>query len=517
MRQYIAFVIAPLACAGCSLIYNPSNLSPASDAQIDAEIIDPMMLEIDEVVPDEILEGQGAHGSQPALVVIHGKNIIDRNTVVEITPVSGTVQLDLGTPVIAANGHWIAVPITTTVDEMLEQGELVMLDVKVTQELPAELGGGTPTATLKGKLALRGLKELTAGATPEVTGSDIDTARLEKQYSRVDLSGIPSARFVGGARAIIRSVSSISAVALVANGAGGANSGAGGGGAPARVGGCGGGAAGSGGDCGPSGGEAGAASGTLSTVGGGGGGGFATEGDRGSGSISGRGGSATGDVLVATYDGPLNRAGGGGGGGNPSLAGKGGGGGGGGGSIELSAGGDLSVASITADGGAGGSGGAGGGGGGGAGGLVLLRAGGALTVTGSISVAGGPGGDGAGDGDGGKGSDGRVRWDAATAAPPTVTATDATLHRGASFQLDTRVFRSATPSITVIGTASDRFDVYWDQKGTRYTGASYSIGAAGATIAPTLREGFNRLCFTLAGGTQGTGEADTCVDVAFLP
>lgn len=526
MPQHLAFVITSLACAGCSLIYNPGNLPIASDAQIDAEIIDPAMLVIDDITPSTIFEGQGELGSPPALVVIHGSNIIDRNTVVQITPVSGTAQLSFGTPTIASNGHWIAVPVTAKVDAALMAGSSVALDVKVTQELPPELGGGTPMATLHDRLALIGLKELASGSQPEFTGNELDITKLQPLYSKVELSA--DATFVGSARAILHSVSSISSTAtLIASGAGGASGNNGGGGGRAAAGGCDGGDSGSKGGCGSSiGGNGGSADGNLGTSGGGGGGGFATDGMTGTGSIAGTGGSGTGDELIVTYDGfggssPNRAGGGGGGGGNATLNGKGGGGGAGAGSIELTAGGNLSVASLTADGGTGGAGNTvvantAAGGGGGAGGLVVLRAGGALATSGAVSVKGGAGGAGAGgNGDGGPGSHGRVRWDAPTGAAPTVP--NGTLHRGPSFKLDTQVFRTASPAITVLGTTNDRFDVYWSHAGMTYAGSSYSIGATSATVTPMLRQGFNRLCITLAGGKQGAPEADKCVDVAFLP
>src|ERR1044071_3296640 len=137
MRQSLALAIAsPLA--GCSLIYNPNTLPAPHDAAIDAEIIDPAMFEIDDVAPAAIYEGQGEFGSPPALVVIHGKNIVDASTVVEITPLS-SAQIVVGTPVIAANAHWIAVPVTAKVDPALGAAATVALDVKVTETLPAEL------------------------------------------------------------------------------------------------------------------------------------------------------------------------------------------------------------------------------------------------------------------------------------------------------------------------------------------------------------------------------------------
>jgi len=44
-----------------------------------------------------------------------------------------------------------------------------------------------------------------------------------------------------------------------------------------------------------------------------------------------------------------------------------------------------------------------------------------------------------------------------------------------------------------------------------------SINAGLAVVTPALQPGFNRVCITLDGGAQEHAEADTCVDVAFLP
>src|SRR5262245_41652475 len=111
MRLYLAVTVTTLTCAACSLIYNPGNLPGAHDAAVDAEIIDPANPEIDSVAPATIYEGQGDFGSRPALVVINGRNFIDSNTVVEITPVSRAAQLAFGTPVIASSGHAIAIAV----------------------------------------------------------------------------------------------------------------------------------------------------------------------------------------------------------------------------------------------------------------------------------------------------------------------------------------------------------------------------------------------------------------------
>jgi hypothetical protein len=426
-----------------------------------------------------------------------------------------------GVPVIARSGNWIALTATAHVDMGLHKTDTIRLDIKVTETIPPELGGGTSTFTLHDKLALQGLSEL----IPAAGSGAIDTATIEPMYSKVDLSNLTPATFTGAGRAIIRSMSSITTKAITATGGDGGTSTA----TMTLVGGCpGGGPASTGGCNGTAGGKGGTDGGVLGGAGGGGGGGFATAGGGGTGNGAGGTSSPTGDALIATYDGfdahSANRPGGGGGGGKPTTGNNGGAGGASGGTIELTAGGDISVGAITANGGAGQAGStvvlvASPGGGGGGGGLVMLRAEGSLT-SGPIAVNGGRGGIG-GTGNGGAGSPGRVRWDAPSGEPPVVA--DGTVHRGPVFTLATRVFRAPEDKITLIGTASDRFDVYAINGGTTYLGTG--TGESQVMIPPggmlsfnqVLQQGLSHLCVTLPGGQPGTSEGEKCVDVAFLP
>lgn len=510
------FALAMSVVAGCSWIYNPDGLPPAPhDAEIVVDV-DPTMPALDDVSPQAIYEGQGDGGSQPALLVIHGQNLADNQTTVQVTTAMRAVKLDVGAPVVATNGKWIAVTVTAHVDPTLSKADRVSLVIHVTQAIPAALDGGMATAELTGKLELVGLDELTK-ASPAVTGATISTALLEPQYSKVDLTGAAYA-FTGARRAIVHAVSSIATGKLSAVGAPGSN-----GTAAAAVGGCAGGSPGSDGGCdGLIGGGHGQAAGGLGlgNGGGGGGGGFASEGSPAGGAGAGIGGARTGDELIVTYDGApgraANRAGGGGGGGM-GLLGTVGGGGGGGGSIEVTAGGNVTVADIDVTGGAGLAGTASsGGGGGGAGGLVMLRAEGAL-VTGTLIAAGGAGGGSGSGGSGGAGSAGRVRWDAQSNVAPTVPA--GTRHRGPVFTVETRLFRTPKVTLTLVGTANDRFDVYTSHAALTMPGpqgVSFDAGGA-ATFALTLAQGATHVCLTLQGGQQGSSEADKCIDVAFLP
>lgn len=527
--RWLPLAITPSVLAGCSLIYNPSNLpAPGTDAAVDAgpdaEIIldaDPRMVTLDAVSPLAIYEGQGESGSQPALVVIHGQHIVDNATTVAITPATGNAMLTVGTPVVAKNGRWIAVPVTAAVDGSLNQGATIALDVTLTQSLPAEAGGGTATATLRDQLRLVGLKELNRNTTPEVTvaGSvvTLDTTKLEERYSKVDFATPPvgTLLFAGANRAIIRSMSSITTGSLQAKGVA----------AVAVAGGCPGGEAQSTGGCdGTIGGHGGGAP-VLGSAGGGGGGGFVAAGAPGGGSTNaGPGGARTGDALIVRYDGASpNLGGGGGGGGNPTLSALGGRGGASGGAIDLHADGDLRVqGAINVDGGVGTNGGSGlatsAAGGGGAGGIAMLRAGGALTISDPVSAKGGAGGAGTGGhGSGGAGADGRVRWDAPSGTAPITNA--GTTRRGPAFTVANRLFREPEATITLIGTANDRFNVYYihgDSIEPGPQGRSFGVNGT-ASFNITLPQGHNRLCITLEGGQQGSAESDKCIDIAFLP
>jgi hypothetical protein len=514
MRQLPALAIGASALAGCSLLYNPNNLpsAPAEagiDAPSDAEVIldaDPRMLEIDDVAPSTIYEGQGDAGSAPVLIVIRGRHIIDNNTVVEITPTSGAPHLAFGAAVIARSGNWIAIPVTAHVDAALKKTDRILLDVKVTESIP-DAPGQTSMSVLHGKLVLQGLEEFPSAGS-------IDTTTLDAMYSKVDMP-TATTTFSGANRAIIHSMSSITAKAVTANGADGGDSAtvavAGGcpGGGPASTGGCNGTVGGQGGTAG-----------ALGNAGGGGGGGFATNGIPGGPPGGGAAGSQNGDELIAVYD--ANRSGGGGGGGKPTLGlGSGGGGGGGGGAIELTAGGDISVGAITANGGLGGAGATGGGGG--AGGVIMLRAEGALTVGGAVSVNGGDGGKSSGgNGAGGAGSPGRVRWDAQSGGVSAIAT--GTLHRGPAFLVPMRLFRDPVVNISLAGTPSDVLSVYAVNGGKTYlgtrteAGSQVTIGPDGSvTFHQLLEQGLSQLCVTVAGGKLGTSEGDKCIDVAFLP
>lgn len=502
MRWCSVAAIAP-AIAGCSLIYNPNNLP--DPRVIDAAIVDvnPAMPVVLDFAPDSIDEGQGEGGSVPALLVLHGQNFVNSNFHLTLTPPQGvTVHVEtVGPPTLSTGGDFAVFQIVAHVDGTL--AGRVPLDVTVTQDVSPQYGGGTATSVPPAKkFALNGLPELTGSGS-----TTIDTGTLAKKYSQVKLGGVT---FNGTAAAVVRSVSFLQITMSVLAKAPGSAAG------PGGV--SGGGAKGGG----PGGGDPGTAAQVLGGGGGGGGAGYVNDGAMGQGpgglggATGGAGGPHAGDDRIASL--MTNQPSAGGAGGAGFLAGSepGGHGGGGGGIVVLSAGGDLTVTgTITADGGKGDDGnGGGGGGGGGAGGTVIVSSdAGKFSVTGAISIkAGLPGKPLAG-----AGSVGRARWDAIAGTAPL--SPDRAAHRGPAFMIPPPVVRTQPQTLTLVGTSNDEFNIrVTDQANAIHDGGHNSIGLDGtAPIAPTLYPGYNRICITLEGGTQGAVESDKCTEVAYLP
>lgn len=501
MRQHLAKLIPAMFVGGCSLIYNVSTIAQpvidaapdaVADAAIDANV---SALTIDSLAPATLFEGQGDGGSRPAILVIHGSNIVTGAQVSVISlgnPVMITV--DNANAVVASASDFIAVPVTAHVDSSVHDGDMIALHVQVSQQAPT----GMVTQSLDGMLTLHGYEELTS------LPATVSASTLKPMYSKVAVPN--STTFTGTANqpVLIRAISSIRfgdnanvTYDITARG-GDANAGAGGGGGP---GGCAGGPAVGDGNC-AGGGHHGSNPSLLNNGGGGGGAGFASNGTPGSGAGAGTGGLPSGEDMISLYT--ANQPSGGGGGGSGTLS-SGGGGGGAGGVVELSAGGNVVVGNIDVSGGAGAV--VGSGGGGGAGGVIMVRAGGSL-ATGTLTSNGGNGA-----GTGGAGSVGRIRWDAPSGAAPTATPS---AFRGPAFVTPLRI---TSTTLTLIGTPNRKFDVYWTDAAGQHTGA---IGVAFdatsmATINPGLMRGYNRVCITLMNGMQGGPESDKCIDVAYLP
>ncbi len=504
MRQFVAKLGALLFVGGCSIIYNPNNITKPIDAAIDTPIdapidANPANLMLTDLAPAAIDEGQGAFGSRPAILVIHGSNFV-ASAQVEVSAMQTiNIHVDNTHVMVSGASDYLAVPVTADVDSNLHEGTNVPLKVTVTQPTPT----GMTSQSLDGMVKLHGHEEL--NSAPTGTPASI--------YSQIQISnamtfnpGSSSSKFV------LTAVSSISIGAITAKG----GNGSGGTGGTAGIGACAG--AGAQGDAAcDGGGKGGNTPGILGGVGGdGGGAGFATNGLSGTGGTGpGIGGLMHGDDMLADYS--KNQPSGGGGGGGNGLTGSGGsGGGGGGGMVELTAGGDITInGDLNVSGGVGANS-SGGAGGGGAGGTLMIRAGGMLTQMSGSFIAAGGGGAGGSMTDG-KGSDGRVRWDATAGAPPTAMPAAV---RGPSFAASTQLVIRTT-SIDLVGTSPHKFDVYWrDANGVHNDGvdAGTAFDANGnANIKPPLMPGFATVCITIMGGTQGASEADKCIDVAYLP
>lgn len=506
MTRFRAALLAPLA--GCSLIYNPSNLpSPEIDAAVVVDTNE-SLLEIRDISPAVIEEGQGDGGSLPALFVIRGQNIVNANLKVQLVPPPGvTVLLEPITDAVASQDTgYLAFTVIARVDEAPPAD--VALDVVVTQDVSTQYGGGTVSRQLTGAVTLRGLPELTAMSS-EVNQRELTVGASPPRYSRVDLESVTPLTFKTGAAmpGVITAVSSIKLGAVNANasrttpgpggyaGAKSPGAGPGGGGLGATVGGLGLGSGGGGGGAGY------AAAGTGGTKGAGLGGG-----------AGGGGGDSVGDALLVSPTANRASAGGAGGAGGLVSIVDGGAGGGGGGTVFLSAGGDISATTISATGGDGETpAGGGGGGGGGAGGTVLVASEAGTVTVGSIVVSGGR----AGMPTGGGGSIGRARWDAPAGNAPT--SPDGPVQRGPAFAAQPRIVTQPT-ALSLTGPANVTFGVRVDSHdNVSQNGNGGTFNATGtATITPSLRPGHNRVCMTLAGGTSGSF-AEKCIDVALLP
>ena len=507
--------LALLLCtSGCSLIYNPDHIKVVADAKEfmdapppDVEVIadaDHSMISLTGAYPATINEGAGDGGSRPAIVELDGMNFEKAASENMMLMVSGYNGITVADFKVATDGDYIVAALHVPVDTTCAAGTMKQLTVSVVKVN----GAGTVMATLDpSKLAVKCLDELTT-----VPAATIDPPPL---YSQIAItSPINFTPTSGAARAILRSVSSISIAT--------------GGGSPLDID-----ASASGTTEGPGGGAGGAADaagggpgqgGAGTGGGGGGGGGFGTAGTAGAkntlnGGTGGSAGAASTDIWISSY--ATSRSGGGGGGAS------GGAGGGGGGTIELTAGGDLTVGGITANGAAGASSTviAGGGGGGGSGGVVLLRAGGMLKA-GAFTLNGA--GHGSGNTTGGVGGDGglgRARIDAASLA----NAPEAGAKIGPMFMGGATVTTSY-PTLTLTGTANDSSSVVkvYDKTNNlvhdQFGITSFPVGfgattpVATATVQPPLKIGYKRVCVFVSGNTDpNVAEGTNCIEVGYAP
>lgn len=468
MRQLVVR-LAPLALlGGCSLLYNPSNLPPSTDADIDAPPVDPTMLELDRVTPTVISEGMGAPGSRAAVLVVHGKNMSRQGMTVTIAAAGGAVPegftVELDKLDVARDGDLLAIPVRMGVVPALTAGMSILLDVTVTQESAA----GPVARTIQGAFSLRGLDELIHS-----TG-DLTLPAGISEYSLIDISGGNVSAPNSPDPVVLRSMSSVNITRAVSVSAGGTNPG-------------------------PGGGRGGTGGGALGSPGGPGVGPFAGQ----------TSGAAAGfnpnDLGLSTLDSP-NR-GSGGAGGDGAALGAGGNGGGGGGSIEITARADLRAAAVRARGAAGTAGGGGApAGGGGSGGVILLRAGGTLIAT-EIDVR-----------SGGTGANGRARYDAGG----TVTLPSGDLgtnhFRGLMFKDPPEITKSSKPQLTVTGKAFLSFGYFFTQGSSTKGPFTATTGDENGVVElpEGLFRGANQVCLVVDDKNPSSATRN-CIDLVFVP
>lgn len=502
--------------AGCSLIYNPANLpDPLSDGVIepdampDMQVIpidaDPGLLEITDVSPRELLEGQGIDGSRKAVVIVTGVNMIETATV-QITAHAGETQtpaitVDNAAVQVSIDGLTLAVPVTVDIDPAIGPTAAVgsiRLDVTVTQ--PTAGGPVSKTLSERGTpedpvLTLVGLEEHLAG--PLAIALD----QPRKRFAKIDATTLT---FTGsGDLPFVEAVSSITIadpVSVDGNGitAGPGNPNNGGSGGQGILG------------------EPGSpGNGDGKGLPNAGGGGFGTAGQ---GGADGTGGGQVGAANLASLASP-NLGSGGAGAAGPALNARGGDGGGGGGTIAITAGGNLAFERITANGGNGVQRN-GNTGGGGSGGAVLLRAGNTITIEagGGVSAIGGTSAQ-----NGGGGGAGRVRFDAGVKAT-SVASTPAVGHRGVMLDAATPlIVRDQRPAIMIHGQPNTDYKYTVENEAGTMTRLSGDLGipsggtAAEDALAVDLFRGFNRVCLRVQNATGNEPEGVNCVTIAFVP
>lgn len=517
MRQHVAKLAPAFFVGGCSLLYNPNNIDkPPADAtdapSIDAEMTadadidappladaDPGMLMVLDVMPKTIYEGQGQFNSRPAIVVIRGHHFVSEGLTVDVSPNTG---LTVSEPTVSMNGDYIALTIAVDVDEATDTGTS-SLTITVNENGAPSGGVSLPDA-----LSVQYLPQLT-------TSGAIDTGTLAALYSDVNAGDVT---FAGTSRAVVRSVSRIKLGNITANGGAGGTGSAG----AAGPGGCAGGGTGATGGCTQNDGGGGGAANTS----GGAGGGFGAPGGGGNGGDGGSAGIEHGNPQIVSYGGAAGKTNqsAGGGGGSANILANAGGGGGGGGTVELTAGGDIMVGTISANGGKGGDASAllsaGGGGGGGSGGAVVVRSAvGAVTVAGISAMGGAAGAKAGSGGGGGTGGPGRVRVDVPAGGLPSATPE---AHRGPAFVNVPTIVTAKGLAVSMTGSNGDIVDAYViPDDGAVHTGEPMDVPFTNGTLMFTgiLLPGYNQLCVTLEPGTRQHADklADTCVDVAYLP
>jgi hypothetical protein len=480
MRHALAnLALATTTLAGCSLLYNPNDLPAQADAMPDMQMVvdaNPAALAISGVAPIAIIEGQGDGNSRKPVIVIEGTDIAQSGVTVEIVASPGATKTPMLTIDPASQvdvyGHHIAVTLTAPVDTTLGAGEVISLDVKVTQD-----AGGTPVSqTLSGILTLQGRAEWDNNGTTSPA-----LAEGVNQFSRVNLTMGSIAKTTGPV--LVEATASINITDMVTANFDGTTT-----------------TAGPGGNNGGAG-----ATAVLLT---------ATTGESGMGEAGGIGVAGAAGRPADAYPGDdqlttinksekrANASSGGAGGGVPAagvLSPPGGRGGGGGGTISFLAGGDIAIGgTISAKGSAGATGTTNGGAG--SGGIILVRGGGDVS-TAALDV-------------GGPGAAGRVRIDAGGVITTSVGAS----HRGPTFVNLPHVVNEEKPSFEVQGSPSKGIR-YIVIRGTDIEGphdlTMGNNGRATITMGRPLQQGLNEICLLVEAAPAATYTRN-CATIAHI-
>lgn len=490
--------VALLGLTGCSLIYNPSNLpepitdgDPPPDIMPDAEDkldANPALLAIEQVFPTDIFEGTGTGGSRRGVITVHGMNIVSgaKISVAVHTGETGDpkITIDDDNTDVAANGNIVAAPFTLDINDQLGEGMSIRLDVTVTQPN----GASTVSAMLTEKTPDGDDAVLRVVGLDEGTGALAATGT--KEYSEVNADTISTT--AGEADpVIIRARGRINVTGTVAANASGQTGGPGGndGGSGGTL------AAGATAGNGPGGAGSGGKAGS-------GGGGFATAG-LGNAAVA---GPPSGNPEITTLGNPNRSSGGGGGALGLNLNPNGGFGGGGGGSIELTAGGIVTLSTVEARGAAGevvtqNDGG------GGSGGVILLRG---ADVTATVDVTGGTGLN--------AGAGGRARVDSGTAG------TAISVYRGVSIdKLAPIITKTATPTLTFYGADNVSFkyrikSLNSSQVSNNLDGTIGEDGENSFVLGAPLFRGLNQVCVFVPGAdlVDQKDEARNCIEITYL-
>ncbi len=483
--------------SACTILFNSNDLPRISDAPvgaIDAHEnfdVDPAAFSITAIDPGTLVEGTGSAGGRPALVILTGANIADDVTV-QLVPGADAVPIGfvVGKPTVSSDHTMVAVPITVPEIDTLADGAQLHLKLKATQ---------TGGADQMQDVIVSGLDPFTASGT-------VDVSTLKASYSSATFSA--KTTFTGSAPVHLRVTGGITIDAAVDVDAGGATPGPGG---------CAGGTSSAVAGCSPGGGS----QGTTGLSGAsGGGGGFADPGSTGSGAANGNGtgGAATGDKMLVLLDydpGTSGNRGNGGGLGGGGV-GNGGAGGGGGGTIELTAGGTITIMNGGTVSAAGGSGTAGmltgGDGGNGSGGAVLVRTGAGVSSSGVWISA-----NGAATGNGGAGSLGRIRVDTPMGAVVNM-ATSPHAHQGPSWATTaTTIVQTANANLPLIGESGRTYGLIVN--GTVIAAGITLAGTSTTNVPVTLTAGRNKVCAVADTNSTSSGNdfALECLDVVYLP